>query len=59
MTNDLTPERPLRVALVNDYEIVVKGIAAALAPFSDRLVQKFELPVEGWRGPVGSARDGA
>ena len=23
------------------------------APFTDRLVAKFALPVEGWRGPVG------
>jgi NAD+ kinase len=22
-------------------------------PFTDRLVQKFDLPVSGWRGPVG------
>ena len=25
------------------------------APFSDRLVRKFALPVTGWRGPEGSA----
>ena len=24
------------------------------APFTDRLVNKFQLPVSGWRGPVGS-----
>lgn len=29
--------RPLRVAIVNDYEIVVQGLAAMLAPFSDRV----------------------
>jgi NAD+ kinase len=23
------------------------------APFTDRLVNKFQLPVTGWRGPVG------
>lgn len=28
---------PLRVAIVNDYEIVVAGVAAALAPFADRV----------------------
>ncbi len=28
---------PVRVAIVNDYEIVVAGIAAVLAPFSDRV----------------------
>ncbi|MCW2843214.1 MAG: regulatory protein LuxR [Nocardioides sp.] len=31
------PNRPVRVAIVNDYEIVVAGIAAALTPFSDRV----------------------
>lgn len=29
--------RPLTVAIVNDYEIVVQGLAAMLAPFSDRV----------------------
>lgn len=29
---------PLRVALVNDYEIIVHGLHAMLAPFSDRVV---------------------
>lgn len=28
-------------------------------PFTDRLVNKFHLPVAGWRGPVGSERNGA
>jgi len=28
---------PLRVAIVNDYELVVKGLEAMLAPFSDRV----------------------
>ncbi|WP_134766644.1 response regulator transcription factor [Nocardioides sp. 1609] len=28
---------PVRVAVVNDYEIVVVGVAAALAPFGDRI----------------------
>ena len=28
---------PVRVAIVNDYEIVVAGIAAVLEPFSDRV----------------------
>lgn len=28
---------PVRVAIVNDYEIVVAGIAAVLEPFSDRI----------------------
>lgn len=32
------PKRPLRVAIVNDYELVVRGLAAMLAPFSERVV---------------------
>lgn len=28
---------PLRIAVVNDYEIVVAGVAAALAPYRDRV----------------------
>jgi DNA-binding NarL/FixJ family response regulator len=31
-------KRPIRVAVVNDYELVVEGVAAMLAPFSDRVV---------------------
>lgn len=30
--------RPLRVALVNDYDIIVHGLHAMLAPFADRIV---------------------
>lgn len=30
-------DRPVRVALVNDYEIVVRGLAAVLAPYVDRI----------------------
>ncbi len=29
---------PLRIALVNDYEIVVRGLRSMLAPFDDRVV---------------------
>lgn len=29
--------QPITVALVNDYEIIVRGLAAMLAPFSDRV----------------------
>ena len=29
--------RPLAVAVVNDYEIIVRGLAAMLEPFSDRV----------------------
>ena len=36
------PASPLRLAIVNDYEIVVAGVAAMLAPFDDR-VQVVEL----------------
>src|SRR5688500_9265196 len=28
---------PVRVAIVNDYELVVVGVAALLAPFNDRV----------------------
>ena len=28
---------PIRVAIVNDYEIVVAGVASVLAPYADRL----------------------
>jgi NarL family two-component system response regulator LiaR len=35
-------QKPVRVAVVNDYELVVVGVAALLAPFSDR-VQVVEL----------------
>lgn len=31
------PTEPVRVAIVNDYEIVVAGIAAVLAPFDERV----------------------
>lgn len=32
------PEQPLRLALVNDYEIIVHGLHAMLAPFSEHVV---------------------
>lgn len=40
----MDPLRPIRVALVNDYEIVVAGVAALLAPHHDR-VQVVEMVV--------------
>jgi len=40
----MPPGDPLKVALVNDYEIIVHGLAAMLAPFSDR-VQIVEIDV--------------
>ena len=32
-----TAGKPITVALVNDYEIIVQGLAAMLSPFSDRV----------------------
>lgn len=32
-----TDARPISVALVNDYEIIVQGLSAMLSPFSDRV----------------------
>ena len=40
------PSRPLAVAIVNDYEIVVRGLAAMLEPYADR-VRVVELVVGG------------
>lgn len=37
--------QPLRLALVNDYELVVAGLAAVLAPYGDR-VQVVEFDVD-------------
>ncbi|MCU1359416.1 MAG: LuxR family transcriptional regulator [Ilumatobacteraceae bacterium] len=37
---------PLSVSLVNDYEIIVTGLAAMLSPYSDR-IQVVELKVDG------------
>jgi two-component system, NarL family, response regulator LiaR len=34
---DVPAAGPVRVALVNDYEIVVRGLAAVLAPYADRI----------------------
>ncbi len=33
-----TPNTPIRVALVNDYQIIVEGLRTMLAPFPDRIV---------------------
>ena len=44
------PPRPIRLAVVNDYELVVAGVAAMLAPLSDqvRVVElDSSLPVAG------------
>ncbi|QCW51969.1 response regulator transcription factor [Nocardioides dongxiaopingii] len=45
--------RPLRIAIVNDYQIVVAGVAAVLHPFASR-VEVVELDV---KAPVRSAVD--
>jgi DNA-binding NarL/FixJ family response regulator len=38
------PARPITVALVNDYEIILRGLHAILAPFSDRIaVVEYEV----------------
>ena len=31
------PSRPPTVSIVNDYEIIVRGLAAMLEPFADRI----------------------
>ncbi len=33
----MTKTSPIRVSIVNDYEVVVAGVAAMLAPFGDRV----------------------
>ncbi len=33
----MSPRTPVRVALVNDYEIVVTGLASVLAPYAERV----------------------
>lgn len=33
----MTEPRPVRVAVVNDYDIVVAGVASLLAPYADRV----------------------
>lgn len=34
----ITRTGPLRVVVVNDYEVIVRGVAGMLAPFADRVV---------------------
>ena len=38
-------DRPVRLAIANDYEVVVRGLASMLEPFSDR-VQIVDLAVQ-------------
>lgn len=42
----MSPSRPVRVAIINDYEVVVRGLSSMLAPFRDR-VAVVELEVGG------------
>jgi NarL family two-component system response regulator LiaR len=59
--------RKLRVALVNDYELILRGLAEVLTPFRDRiLIVEFDvatephLPVDvALFDPYGHARGGA
>lgn len=41
----MRPATPLTVAIVNDYEVVVRGVHAMLAPFADR-IQVVELAAQ-------------
>lgn len=45
-TNGDAPSTTVTVAVINDYEIVVRGVAAMLAPFDDR-VTVVELGTDG------------
>ncbi|MFB9796985.1 NAD kinase [Arthrobacter citreus] len=40
---------------VTRSEIPVRLARTHATPFSERLVRKFQLPTQGWRGPVGGA----
>ena len=33
----MTSASPIRLAVINDYEVVVRGVHAMLAPFPDRV----------------------
>lgn len=46
-------DKPLRVALLNDYEVMVHGLRSMLHPYRDRI----ELVEWGARGPAESAVD--
>lgn len=41
----MSSSQPVRVAIVNDYEVVVRGVHSMLAPFEDR-VEVVELDVD-------------
>jgi DNA-binding NarL/FixJ family response regulator len=46
MTDEQPPHRVISVAIINDYEVVVRGLAAMLAPFRHR-VRVVELEAGG------------
>ena len=46
----LRPAGRVRVVTVRRGELPVRVVRLHPRPFTDRLVAKFELPVEGWRG---------
>jgi len=49
----MNQRRPVRLAIVNDYELVVVGVAALLAPFGDRIhVVELDSSVPVLRGDV-------
>lgn len=41
--------------VVRKSEVPVQMVSLSSAPFADRLVRKFNLPVTGWRGPEAKA----
>lgn len=45
MLGPVQQKRPIRIAIVNDYELVVAGIAGILAPFAER-VEVVELDAQ-------------
>ncbi len=42
----MAPQQPVRVAIVDDYDVIVRGTAGILEPFAD-LVQVVELSTDG------------
>jgi DNA-binding NarL/FixJ family response regulator len=47
-----TPDRPIRLTLANDFEVVVRGLAEMLAPYQDRVeVVDIEVDADGAGGP--------
>jgi DNA-binding NarL/FixJ family response regulator len=50
-----TMTAPIRVTLVNDYELVVAGLSAMLAPYSDRVVVVDTSVIPNGEHPEGTA----